>query len=465
MLIDILFADIGSTKTMVTGYSDTELGRPKFRGQGIATTTVKEGDVCLGLEKAISDFKKKLSVTNLKWKTMLASCSAAGGLRMAAHGLVKSLTSKAAKEASLGAGAILVSNTFGVLSDQKVNEIIRSSPKILLMAGGVDGGEEAIVLENVKKLVFSDVNFYVIYAGNNSICNEVKKIFASSKVPFYISENVYPSLNKFNINPARNLIHDIFETHLTDSPGMDKIKRIVDGPILPTPGAVMRASQILADYIGDLVCIDVGGATTDIHSVTQGSSTNRELQLTQEPFAKRTVEGDLGIYLNAQQVLNFYLNSNELTKSINVEVPNSLPLFAKNESDLSFLRSMTTVAISIGLKRHTGKKKKILTYKGKEEVIEGKDLTAIRWVIGTGGGLTRLGEGVNILSNAFNLVPSDLLLPRKNIQFIVDNHYIMAAAGLMSLNCPITALKMMRDSLQIPKRIYENKTRNLACST
>jgi len=209
----------------------------------------------------------------------------------------------------------------------------------------------------------------------------------------------------------------------------------------------MRASQLLAGQIGDLVTIDIGGATTDIHSVTEGAPEMREIQLNPEPVAKRTVEGDLGIYVNAPHV--FELMMGRSYPPGEATLPNPKPLFPKTTEETALLRALTEVALSTALERHVGKKKKILTYRGEREVIEGKDLTAVRWVIGTGGALARLGRGVEMLQEAFRKKPSDLLLPGGEINYLIDRDYIMAAAGLMGLISPEAALKMMGSSFHI----------------
>ncbi|MPU17892.1 DNA mismatch repair protein MutL, partial [Acinetobacter baumannii] len=72
-------------------------------------------------------------------------------------------------------------------------------------------------------------------------------------------------------------------------------KEMVDGAIMPTPGAVMEATKLLYEIIGDVIVVDVGGATTDVHSVTEGSVEILDILVTPEPKAKRTVEGDLGV--------------------------------------------------------------------------------------------------------------------------------------------------------------------------
>jgi len=443
--LDILCAEIGSTKTMVSGFTGITSGTPRLVGQGVALTSVGEGDVCLGLERSLEHLRIQLGVLRLRWKTMMATCSAAGGLRMAVHGLVPSMTSRAAKETALGAGAIVVSVTDGLLSDKNVNDILNLSPKIVLLAGGVDDGERKTVLENAAKLAQSPGSFSVIYAGNRSIVSEIRAAFASSTVRLFVTDNVYPEIDKFNVTPARDLIHDIFEDHLVQSSGIEKIRKMVDGPILPTPGAVMLASQVLAERAGDLVVIDAGGATTDVHSITEGSPEFIGLQLYPEPHSKRTVEGDLGIYVNAPHV---YRLLQEKTKN-RLSFPKAVPVFPQNPEETLFLEELTKTALSTALSRHVGRKKTVLTYRGKQEVVEGRDLTAVRYVIGTGGAIARLPHGMEILKEAFHTGRPDLLLPRKNIRFLVDRNYVMAGAGLISLKLPKIAFKIMSESLQI----------------
>ncbi len=116
-------------------------------------------------------------------------------------------------------------------------------------------------------------------------------------------ENVYPTVDELNVEPARRAIQEIFQNHIVHAPGMEKIKERVSGSIMPTPGAVMEGAKALADKIGDVMVIDVGGATTDVHSVTEGSREMLDITVAPEPKAKRTVEGDLGVYRNAKNLV------------------------------------------------------------------------------------------------------------------------------------------------------------------
>ena len=138
MKIDVLVAEIGSTTTVVNAFDHLESDNPVFLGQGQAPTSVKEGDVNIGLQAAIEDMKKNLHIENekLEYTNMLATSSAAGGLRMTVHGLVYDMTVKAAKEAALGAGANIHLITAGKLSKVDMIKLDRIKPNIILIAGG-----------------------------------------------------------------------------------------------------------------------------------------------------------------------------------------------------------------------------------------------------------------------------------------------------------------------------------------
>ncbi|MBS3994980.1 MAG: glutamate mutase L, partial [Alkaliphilus sp.] len=141
MKIDVLVAEIGSTTTVVNAFSNINTPFPKFSGQGQAPTTVLEGDVNIGLQGAMENLRKKLGLSDLDYDEMLATSSAAGGLKMTVHGLVYDMTVRAAKEAALGAGAIIHHVTGGKLRKRDLNTIENIKPNLILIAGGVDFGE------------------------------------------------------------------------------------------------------------------------------------------------------------------------------------------------------------------------------------------------------------------------------------------------------------------------------------
>jgi len=456
MKIDVLVAEIGSTTTVVNAFDHLESDNPVFLGQGQAPTSVKEGDVNIGLQAAIEDMKKNLHIENekLEYTNMLATSSAAGGLRMTVHGLVYDMTVKAAKEAALGAGANIHLITAGKLSKVDMIKLDRIKPNIILIAGGVDYGERETALYNSELIAASDLNIPVIYAGNIAVADDVKLIFEaySKEKNLHIVPNVYPKIDILNIEPTREVIQDIFEKHITEAKGMEKIREMVNGPIIPTPGAVMKASKILKDEIGDLVTIDVGGATTDIHSVTEGTEKVNKILVEPEPVAKRTVEGDLGVFINKRNIVDI-IKIEKLEKELNMssedieKFTNSDIAIPETEEHKRFIERLTKEAVIVSINRHAGGYRTY--FGGKSDTLAfGKDLTAVKWIVGTGGALTRLTAREEILNSISQFNRADKLLPTAEAKILIDNDYIMASLGVLSSLNKEAAIKLLLKSLK-----------------
>jgi uncharacterized protein (TIGR01319 family) len=223
---------------------------------------------------------------------------------MTVHGLVYDMTARAAREAALGAGAIIHYVTAGKLRRTDLAKIKEIKPNLILLAGGVDFGERETAIYNAEMIRSMDLKTPLIYAGNIENQEEIKLIFEEeSGVKLYLVENVYPKIDDLNVEPARKVIQAAFEEHIIHAPGMEHVRDMVSGPIIPTPGAVMEAAKLLHEQIGNLIVLDVGGATTDLHSVTEDSDEISRILTSPEPKAKRTVEGDLGVYVNMKNII------------------------------------------------------------------------------------------------------------------------------------------------------------------
>lgn len=448
--INLLVAEIGSTTTVVNAF-DFE-PEPKFVGQGQAFTSVEEGDVNVGIQEAIEDMKKKIGDPELEYDKLIATSSAAGGLKMTVHGLVYDMTVKAAKEAALGAGANIKFITAGKLRRTDLKKIEEIKPNIILLAGGVDYGERDTAIENAEKLATLDIDAPIIYAGNIENDEEIRLIFDEAGMEVYIVENVYPQIDTLNIEPTRKVIQDVFERHIIHAPGMEHVRDMVQGSIMPTPGAVMQASKLLNEEIGDLVTIDVGGATTDVHSVCEVSEEIERIQIAPEPFAKRSVEGDLGCYVSMQNVVDF-IGKEELAKKLAISEEELEKIIAdhkpipQTEEDIRFSEALAEYATVTAVKRHAGQYRDLYGGEGKKTLAQGKDLTPVKYIIGTGGALTRLPHREEIMARIAASNSGHELLPTKEAKILVDNDYIMASLGVMSLEYPEEALFLLKTSL------------------
>ena len=450
MNINVLVAEIGSTTTVVNAFNGIGTPCPTFVGQGQAPTTVLEGDVTVGLKGAINSLKENLHADDITWDDMLATSSAAGGLKMTVHGLVYDMTVRAAKEAALGAGGIIKMVTSGRLRRTDLKKIQEIKPNIILVAGGVDYGERETALDNMEMILSMGLKTPIIYAGNIENQEEVKEMCEEAGVQLYLVENVYPKIDMLVVEPTRKVIQDAFEEHIIHAPGMTKVRELVKGPIIPTPGAVMEAAKVLKEDLGDLVIFDVGGATTDVHSVTQGTEEINSILISPEPEAKRTVEGDLGVFVNVNHVVD-KIGIDELRKEFPDvdEILASYKPIPKTDREKEFVERLTREAVLTSLERHAGQMRYLYGASGKKTVAEGKDLTAIKYIIGTGGALTRLPNKVKILEKVRTHGKGLELYPTEAAKILIDEDYIFSSLGVLSKKYPEDALLLMKKSLRI----------------
>jgi uncharacterized protein (TIGR01319 family) len=449
MKADVLVAEIGSTTTLVNAFQGVAGENPVLRGQGQAPTSVEEGDVCLGLRMAIADLCRKQGEDSLDYAEMLATSSAAGGLKMTVHGLVYDMTARAAKEAALGAGAIIHQVSAGLLRETDLEQLLRVKPNIIMLAGGVDHGERDTVMYNAKRILELGLSTPVIYAGNVDNQDEMRRLFRDSAMPLSVVENVYPHIDDLNVESARAVIQDVFEKHIVQAPGMERVRDLVGGHIIPTPGAVMLCAKLLYEVLGDLMVLDVGGATTDVHSVTAGSEEIARIALFPEPFAKRTVEGDLGVYVNMQNLMDL-IGREKLEAELGFppeEAAKTYRHIPKTVRELQFVERLAQEAAIRATERHAGHIRHIYGPTGRSDIAEGKDLTQVKHIVGTGGALTRLPRRVAMLEAiARHNNTGYFLFPPETAAILVDNDYIMASLGALSKRYPGAALKLLEKS-------------------
>ena len=459
MKVDYLVAEIGSTTTLVTAfntsYDATGQVLVNIPFQGKSCTTVLDGDVTIGLKNAIKDIENQIQ-ESITWEKMLATSSAAGGLRITVHGLMEQMTVKAAREAALGAGGIIKMVTAGKMRKSDLKRIHDINPNMIMIAGGTDYGERETALYNAELISAEKFNKPIVYCGNIENWEEIKDIFEGQEL--YIIDNVYPMVDTLNVEPARKVIQEAFEKNIVKAPGMNKIKEMVNGSIMPTPGAVMESSKVLYDIIGDLVVLDVGGATTDVHSVTDGSTLVLDMLVNPEPKAKRTVEGDLGVFINSKNVIDL-LDTRDLggfTKEYITEHIKPIPTEAL---DINASCLLTKKALDIAISRHVGFIKR--KYDGESGFVAyGKDLSEVKYIVGTGGALTRLPKGQDLLLGIRYLKDDVTMLPKKGAKVLLDTNYIMACAGVLSRENKEVAKALLIQSLEISKSMEADESSN-----
>lgn len=426
--IDILTIEVGSTITKANGFRFLPGGGFEHVAQGFSKTSVARGDVGIGVAEAEAELERDLGSPLGRPETFVNS-SAAGGLRMTVHGLTYSMTARAAHEASLGAGAIVKKVTAGALDDYDLDEIREINPNIVLLAGGVEFGEKTIVLKNAERLASLGLPVPVVYAGNSALHRPVRTIFREAGMELLIADNVFPDVDVLNVEPLRRLIHEVFGRHIVHAPGMGRFEGMSAWGILPTPGAVLRGAELFAEAMGDCLVFDVGGATTDVHSVTEGSPEYLAKAVEPEPRAKRTVEGDLGVFVNAANIVHMSGDAAWEARMADLEAMPS------TERQKELTRWLCSRAVDIGARRHAGQVTDLYTPTGKRQVVKGKDLSAVKWVVATGGALTRV-EGAADCLKAVCRGPGKHLLPPPDARILIDRDYRFSALGTIAQAYP-----------------------------
>src|SRR6478609_9671890 len=239
-----------------------------------------------------------------------AALSAALASAGVAVGLVDDLTASAAKRAALSAGAKVEGVWSGTLGDDAARQIGESAPDVILFAGGTDGGECERVLHNARRLARAGTGSAVVVACNRDVADQVAAVFERSDHHTTVVDNVLPRIDVENAGPAREVIRELFIERVVRAKGLSTTSAFFDSVVMPTPAAVLACAELIAEPpeglagAGSAVIIDVGGATTDLHSVlAPGPPRRRTSRVGPAPARSgRTVEGDLGVRWNADVV-------------------------------------------------------------------------------------------------------------------------------------------------------------------
>ena len=454
-----LTADFGSTYTKLTAI---DASKAEIIGTSAAFTTI-ETDVMEGFNSALQKLEDKIG--EFKYDQLLCCSSAAGGLKMVALGLVPELTAKAAKMAASSAGAKVVKTYAFEISKAEQNEIYAIDPDLILLCGGTDGGNKEVIITNAKKLCEIDRNFSTIVAGNKSASSEVEAVFSESGKDFVITENVMPEFNKLNIEPAKQKIKELFISKIIDAKGLNKVQSMTNSEIIPTPLAVLNGCELLSkgtdttEGIGDLMAIDIGGATTDVYSISAGTATFENVMIKglPEPYNKRTVEGDLGMRYSLAPLAE-ETDLDALSNEIGVETEDILnwikickespnTLAAKNSDNQKIEEGLAKSALKIAVERHTGKVKSTFTPFGEMFIVSGKDLTEVGFIIGIGGVLVNSPNANNILEGAKADNKNLMSLKPKNPTYLLDKKYIFSSMGLLMALDADLALTIMKKEI------------------
>ena len=470
MQANILVYDVGSTYTKAAAFALKDR-RFTFLGRGQSPTTLH--DVMEGARRAEAAIQAQ-GVQFAAEMKRYSSCSAAGGLRMVALGYMPRVTAKAAKEVAMTAGArvMQVVSAEEPLSFRR-EVLMEINPDIILLSGGTDGGDEGCALENAEMICELHGKATVIVACNKYAQRAVAELFDKAGIGYVRVPNIMPTIHELNIKPAREAIHEQFIRQITRARGLVEFRAgLSDQAVVPTPGAVLLASELLAkgtyeqEGAGSLILVDIGGATTDIHSalpeLEKLSIEERGLIINNEKqFSYRTVEGNLGLRVSATGIPEA-VGPNAVIRAMDGDygvTPDEALRFAQHledhpdyipadEREKSLERAMATCAINTALRRHAGH------YADTADPVMGimagtaigRDLRRVERVLCVGGIFVHSDKQAaeEMVLRCFE-DPGISLLPQEKPQIVQDRDYILYAMGVLGKYYPDAAFSFLKE--------------------
>lgn len=454
----VLLIDFGSTYTKLTA---VDVEGEQILGTASAYTTVQT-DINDGL--ALGRRRLEEQTGPLEFAECYACSSAAGGLRMVTSGLVPDLTGEAARLASLGAGAKVVGVYAFQLTEDDLEDIRKLRPDIFLLVGGTDGGNTECILHNAGMLATIPLQFPVVVAGNRTAVRQCERILKDWEV--YVCPNVMPKFGVLQIEPTQKQIREIFLNRIIQAKGLSRATALLSDILMPTPSAVLLATELLAkgcegeSGIGDLIAVDVGGATTDVYSMADGmpEQMNTVYKGLPEPFSKRTVEGDIGMRYSVYGIVEAAgVQRVSQLSGLSVQRVEELVAYLREHTDrlpdgdkeLEALdQALASLAVETAVARHAGTMEETYTMMGQTFVQTGKDLTRVKQIVVTGGSLIHTKNTVDIAKFALYSPAQPMSLRPRQADVWVDRSYILAAMGLLSSRYPQAALRMMKKELE-----------------
>jgi len=261
-----------------------------------------------------------------------------------------------------------------------------------------------------------------------------------------------PEIGVLDVAPCNREIRKLFMKNIIEAKGIARARAIIKDVIMPTPSAVLEAARLIADGYGDaerfgeLIVIDVGGATTDVHSIAQGRPARADTVVKglPEPYEKRTVEGDLGLKYNLDRLLELVKGRETPPDFDNIVKRFHEGKLPETNEEVTCHRLLTCLTVEVAMERHAGRIEVVYGPTGERLVQHGKDLTRVKSIIGTGGPVVFSGGQSEILRHALFREENPFILKPRDPEFYVDEQYILYAVGLLSQVEPEKALNLAR---------------------
>jgi len=432
----VICVDFGSTFTKAS-LVDLAAGRIVAAAEHRTTidTDVLDGyDACLA---ALAEQDDRATGADV-----LACSSAGGGLRIAVVGAEELVTAEAGRRVALSSGGKVVQVVAAASTRLLLTGGSTLDADVVLLTGGTDGGNTEVIVEAARDLVASGWERPVVVAGNVDARDEIEQIL--SGVPHVFADNCVPRIGVLAPDSARRAVREVFLSHVIGGKHLSSRADFTAMVRGATPDVVLTGVELLAEVVGEVVVVDVGGATTDVHSVVELDPETAELarDVVAPTPVTRTVEGDLGMRWSAISTAEA-AGLDELAEAAAArrKDPGFLPV---SEQDLDDDEAIARAAVGLALRRHAGRSKVVVSPEGRVVERSGVDLREVGLVVGSGGVLRHGRDGVadRVLGPGVQR-DGDWQLPER-ARVVVDTEYVLAAAGLLAAEDPDAAKRLVR---------------------
>lgn len=442
----VVCADFGSTftKTLLVDLDAGELLAAAEHRTTIDTDVLDGFDACLAELTRLDPRAADAAV--------LACSSAGGGLRIAVVGNEELVTAEAGRRVALSSGGKVVAVLSAANGDDLRDASLLNEPDVVLLTGGTDGGNEEMLLLAAADLVGSGWRGPVVVAGNVDAQDAVAAVLG--EVPHVLADNVVPKIGVLAPESARAAIREMFLAHVIGGKQLSSRADFTAMVRGATPDVVLTGVELLANGLdddehaglGDVVVVDIGGATTDVHSVVDLDPETSELsrEVVALTPVTRTVEGDLGMRWSAITTVQAADRDDlRAAAQLRATTPGWLP---EDDRDAAVDEEIAAAAIGLALRRHAGRSKVVVSPEGRVVERTGKDLREVDVLVGSGGALRhgRPGVAERVFADSVGAdLPGGWQLP-EHAEMVVDSRYILAAVGLLAADHPEAAYRLSR---------------------